>query len=98
MTGLVQDTWLSAFRTAVASRIREHHTSQAALAGHVGITEKHMSRVLLGRVNPGPELTGKIAAAMGPQVTVVIVSDPVPLAKDMRGRKRAAAERESQAS
>lgn len=87
MTGLVQDTRLTAFRTAVVTRLREHHASQAALAGHVGITAKHMSQILRGKASPGPELLDKIAAAMGLQVTIAVIGDPVPLAKDKRGRK-----------
>lgn len=79
--------WLAEFRAEVVRRIQERRTTQAALAAHLGISAKHMSQVLTGQISPGPELVEAIATAMGLRITVVAEGEPVPLGRDMRGRK-----------
>lgn len=79
--------WLAQLRAEVLRRIKAQRTTQAALAGHVGITPKHLNQVLNGQASPSPGLAEQIATAMGLRITVVAEGEPVPLALDMRGRK-----------
>lgn len=89
MTDCKPDTpvpqWLAQLRAEVERRVAAQHSTQAALAAHLGITPKHINQILRGKVNGSPELLDRIAAAVGLRIAVVIGdSEPVPLAGDKR--------------
>jgi transcriptional regulator with XRE-family HTH domain len=87
--------WLDHLRRGVLTNIRAQKSTQAALAAHLGVSPKHMSQILTGKVNGSPEMLERIAEAAGLHIAVVVgENDPVPLpAAAPRGRKpkRAAA-------
>lgn len=92
--------WLARLRTEVLRHIRAQGSTQAALAAHLGITEKHMSQVLTGRINGSPQLIDRIAAAVGLRIALVAgEGEPVALPPGAwRGRPRGKqAEREGAA-
>lgn len=41
--------WVSVLRTEVKTRLRQQRATQAGLASHLGITEKHVSQLLSGK-------------------------------------------------
>jgi transcriptional regulator with XRE-family HTH domain len=100
VTDAVSLPWLARLRGEVLRHIRAQGSTQAALAAHLGITEKHMSQVLTGRVNGSPEMIDRIAGAVGLRIALVAgEGDPVALPPGAwRGRpKRKRAEREGAA-
>jgi len=82
--------WLLEFRSQVRARLKAQRSTQAALAAYLGISAKHMNQVLKGGVSPNPALLDKIATAVGLRIVVAADGDPVPLALNMAGRRRAA--------
>jgi transcriptional regulator with XRE-family HTH domain len=81
--------WLARLRTEVLRHIRAQGSTQAALAAHLGITEKHMSQVLTGRVNGSPRVIDRIAEAVGLRIALVAgEGEPVALPPSRRGRAR----------
>jgi transcriptional regulator with XRE-family HTH domain len=92
--------WLGRLRAEVLRHIRSQGSTQAALAAHLGITEKHMSQVLTGRINGSPGLIDRIAEAVGLRIALVAgEGEPVALPPGAwRGRpKRKPAGREGAA-
>ncbi len=71
MTDAVSPPWLGRLRGEVLRHIRAQGSTQAALAAHLGITPKHMSQVLTGRVNGSPEMIDRIAGAVGLRIALV---------------------------
>ena len=57
--------WLTQLRAAVLRHIAAERSSQAALAAHLGITPKHMSQMLTGRVAGSAEMLDRIAIVVG---------------------------------
>jgi plasmid maintenance system antidote protein VapI len=47
--------------------------SQADLARAVGITPKHMSQIVTGRANAGPDLADRLLAALGRRAVLATV-------------------------
>ena len=81
--------WLDQLRAEVLRRIKAQQSTQAALAAHLGITPKHMSQVLTGKVIGSPQMLDRIAAAVGLRITIAASgSEPVALPPDTRGRRR----------
>jgi transcriptional regulator with XRE-family HTH domain len=68
----VTSPWLDQLRTEVRRRIRAQRSTQQALAAHLGITPKHMSQILNGKVSGSPEMLDRIAAAAGLRIAVVV--------------------------
>jgi transcriptional regulator with XRE-family HTH domain len=89
--------WLARLRAEVLRHIRAQGSTQAALAAHLGITPKHMSQVLTGKVNGSPQMIDRIAEAVGLRIALVAgEGEPVALPPGAwRGRPpRKRAERE----
>jgi len=79
--------WLAQLRAEVERRIAAQHSTQAALAAHLGITPKHVNQILRGHVNGSPDMLDRIAAAVGLRIAIVVgEAEPVPLAGDKRPR------------
>jgi transcriptional regulator with XRE-family HTH domain len=78
MTGSGAPPWLRQLRAEVLLRVKAQHSTQAALAARVGISRKHLSQVLSGRVKGSPELLDRIARAVGLRIAVVIAEDEPP--------------------
>jgi transcriptional regulator with XRE-family HTH domain len=77
--------WLRHLRAEVSARLRARHVTQASLAGHLGISAKHLNQVLSGKVTGSPDLLARMAEAMGMQIAIVVTGrEPVPLAEDKR--------------
>ena len=59
--------------------------TQASLAGHLGITPKHVNQVLSGKIVGSPDLLTRMAEAVGLGIAIVVTGrEPVPLAEDKR--------------
>ena len=88
--------WLRDLRAQVRARLRAQHSTQAALAGYLGMSPKHLSQFLNGSVTGTPGLHGRVAEAVGLAIVIADTGrEPVPLARDQRGvrsgRRKAAA-------
>jgi plasmid maintenance system antidote protein VapI len=82
--------WLCQLRSEVRRRVRAQASTRGALAAYLGITPKHMSQVLTGKVNGSPELLDRIAEAVGLRIVIAVGGESVPLPLALtRGRKRA---------
>jgi transcriptional regulator with XRE-family HTH domain len=79
--------WLKHLRAEVRARVRARNGTQASLAAAIGITPKHLSQVLTGKVAGSPQLLDRIAGAVGLRIVIMATGrDPVPLTPDQRGR------------
>jgi transcriptional regulator with XRE-family HTH domain len=57
--------WLRDLRNKVRTRLRAQGATQAGLAWHLGITPKHMSQLLTGKVDGTPEMLDRLARSVG---------------------------------
>lgn len=82
--------WLDQLRAEVLRRIKAQRSTQAALAAHLGISPKHMSQVLTGKVVGTPQMLDRIAEAVGLRIAIVVgEAEPVELPRAAyRGRPR----------
>jgi transcriptional regulator with XRE-family HTH domain len=71
--------WLLDLRNKVRARLRAQGATQAGLAWHLGITEKHVSQLLTGQVTGSPEMLDRIAAAAGLRIAIVDAEAPAPV-------------------
>ena len=62
--------WLRDLRSKVKARLRAQGATQAGLAWHLGITEKHMSQLLTGKVDGTPEMIDRLARSVGLRITL----------------------------
>lgn len=62
--------WLLDLRRKVKARLRAQGATQAGLAWHLGITEKHVCQLLSGKVTGTPEMLDRLAGAVGLQITL----------------------------
>lgn len=62
--------WLLDLRRKVKARLRQQGATQAGLAWHLGITEKHVCQLLSGKVTGTPEMLDRLAGAVGLQITL----------------------------
>lgn len=62
--------WLIDLRRKVRARLRAQGATQAGLAWHLGITEKHVSQLLSGTVTGTPEMLDRLARAVGLKITL----------------------------
>lgn len=77
--------WLRHLRAEVRTRLEARHATQASLAGHLGISPKHLNQVLSGKVTGSPDLLARMAEAMGMQIAIVVTGrEPAELATDQR--------------
>jgi transcriptional regulator with XRE-family HTH domain len=80
--------WLRHLKAEACARLEARHVTQASLAEHLGITAKHVSQVLSGKVTGSPGLLARMAEAMGMQIVIVITGrEPAELAADQRPLK-----------
>lgn len=80
--------WLDQLSREIRRCLRAQRSTQQALAAHVGITPKHMSQVLTGKIAAKPELLERLAAAVGLRIVIAVGDrEPVALALDTRGRR-----------
>lgn len=71
--------WLRDLRCKVRARLRAQGATQAGLAWHLGISEKHVSQLLTGKVAGSPEMLERIAAAAGLRIALTDADGPVPV-------------------
>lgn len=64
--------WVITLRAEVRSYLAARNLPQAALAEHLGLSEKHMSAVLTGRAIGSPALLDRMAAAVGCSITITV--------------------------
>jgi transcriptional regulator with XRE-family HTH domain len=57
--------FLAALKTAIRDELEASGCSQKDLAGHLGMSEKHVSQVLTGKVAGTFETVEKMASAVG---------------------------------
>lgn len=84
--------WLADLRNKVRARLRAQGATQVGLAWHLGITEKHVSQLLTGKVVGSPEMLERIAASVGLRIALVDADGPVPVLPTRRpgtGRRNA---------
>ena len=62
--------WLRDLRNKVKARLRAQGATQAGLAWHLGITEKHVSQLLTGKVDGTPEMLDRLARSVGLRITL----------------------------
>ena len=62
--------WLRELRNKVKARLRAQGATQAGLAWHLGITEKHVSQLLTGKVDGTPEMLDRLARSVGLRITL----------------------------
>jgi transcriptional regulator with XRE-family HTH domain len=62
--------WLRDLRNKVRARLRAQGATQAGLAWHLGITEKHVSQLLTGKVDGTPEMLDRLARSVGLRITL----------------------------
>jgi transcriptional regulator with XRE-family HTH domain len=62
--------WLRDLRSKVKARLRAQGATQAGLAWHLGITEKHVSQLLTGKVDGTPEMLDRLARSVGLRITL----------------------------
>jgi transcriptional regulator with XRE-family HTH domain len=62
--------WVRDLRNKVRARLRAQGATQAGLAWHLGITEKHVSQLLTGKVDGTPEMLDALARAVGLRITL----------------------------
>jgi transcriptional regulator with XRE-family HTH domain len=85
MTDTADAPWLRCLRAEVRARLEARHVTQASLAGHLGISPKHINQILNGNVIGSPDLLARMAEAMGMQIAIVLTDrEPVELATDQR--------------
>lgn len=67
---VVNDTGpLADLKAAIRAELKADGATQADLARHTGLSEKHVSQVLSGRVAGSVKVLGEMAAAVGLSVT-----------------------------
>ena len=84
--------WLRDLRNKVRARLRAQGSTQAGLAWHLGLSEKHVSQLLTGKVVGSPEMLDRIAASVGLRIAVVDAEGPAPVLprrRPNRGRRGA---------
>jgi transcriptional regulator with XRE-family HTH domain len=67
--------WLIDLRRKAKARLRAQGATQAGLAWHLGITEKHVCQLLTGKVVGTPEMLDRLARAVGIQITLADAED-----------------------
>lgn len=79
--------WLRDLRNKVRARLRAQGSTQAGLAWHLGLSEKHVSQLLTGKVVGSPEMLDRIAAAAGLRIVVTDAEGPAPVLPRRRPNK-----------
>ena len=64
-------TSLDLIKAAIRAELKADGATQKDLARYLGITEKHVSQVLTGKVKGDPEMLLALAAAVGLSLEVV---------------------------
>jgi transcriptional regulator with XRE-family HTH domain len=80
--------WLRDLRCKVRARLRAQGATQAGLAWYLGITEKHVSQLLTGKVDGSTEMLGRLAAAVGLRITIADAAGPWPVLPGRRKHHR----------
>lgn len=67
----VQDPeWVAELRREVKNRLKDHNSTQVALARYLNISPKHVNQFLRGLVTGNPVLLSRIAAAVGLRIVL----------------------------
>ena len=80
--------WLLDLRRKVKMRLRAQGATQAGLAWHMGITEKHICQLLNGTVTGTPDMLDRLAAAVGLRIAIVNSDGPAPSLPGRRQPRR----------
>jgi DNA-binding transcriptional regulator YdaS (Cro superfamily) len=83
--------WVQQLRAEVRARLRDQRATQVGLAEQLGITPKHMSQMLTGKVAGSPEMLEAMARAVGLQIVILDAGNLVPPALARRKPHRKAA-------
>lgn len=62
--------WVRELRREVRNRLKDHNSTQAALARYLNLSPKHVNQFLQGLVPGNPVLLTRIAAAVGLRITL----------------------------
>lgn len=82
--------WVAELRREVRNRLKDHNSTQVALARYLNLSPKHVNKFLQGLIPGNPVLLTRIAAAVGLRITLSEAPfRPVLDTRKPRGRRNA---------